>query len=64
MPHRWLAQEGAESRAPSRCCATPTHCRSRTKPGLVVLRTRSSWRRDPHLTLAEVERVLVPEAAW
>ncbi len=62
MPHRWLASESA---VPPRAVAL--HCDTEALPfperslDLVVLPHTLELARDPHLTLAEVERVLVPE---
>jgi SAM-dependent methyltransferase len=62
MPHRWLAQEGAESpRAVALLCDTEALPFPERSLDLVVLPHTLELARDPHLTLAEVERVLVPE---
>jgi SAM-dependent methyltransferase len=73
MPHRWLAVEappvaGTEPAAPPRPLAAATlHCHFDALPfdaaslDLVVLPHALELARDPHLTLREVERVLVPE---
>ena len=63
MPHQWLASAGgaAPVRAAALYCdadALPFPARSLD---LVVLPHALELARDPHLTLAEVERVLVPE---
>ena len=63
MPHRWLAPATA-LRTPR---AVALHCDTDALPfperslDLVVLPHTLELARDPHLTLAEVERVLVPE---
>ena len=65
MPHRWLAGDGANGAAAIRAVAL--HCDTDALPfperslDLVVLPHTLELARDPHLTLAEVERVLVPE---
>ena len=52
----------AAARPRSRCTATSTRCRSTAASlDLVVLPHALELARDPHLTLREVERVLVPE---
>ena len=62
MPHRWLADDAA--RGPR---TLAMHCDSDALPfperslDLVVLPHTLELARDPHRTLAEVERVLVPE---
>lgn len=62
MPHQWLATTGV---SPLRAVAL--HCDSDALPfperslDLVLLPHTLELARDPHLTLAEVERVLVPE---
>ncbi len=62
MPHRWLASDGLALRR-----AVALHCDTDALPlperslDLVVLPHTLELARDPHLTLAEVERVLVPE---
>ena len=77
MPHRWLAVEsppaGAEARGEGSVESLPTkaaitlHCHFDALPfesaslDLVVLPHSLELARDPHLTLREVERVLVPE---
>jgi SAM-dependent methyltransferase len=77
MPHRWLAVESppapfeaapTESEGPSPAKAAVTlHCHFDALPfdsaslDLVVLPHSLELARDPHLTLREVERVLVPE---
>ena len=63
MPHQWLAS--AAGAAPVRAAAL--YCDADALPfperslDLVVLPHALELARDPHLTLAEVERVLVPE---
>ncbi|MEF7616149.1 methyltransferase domain-containing protein [Aquincola sp. MAHUQ-54] len=66
MPHRWLATDAPQGIAmPPR--AVSLHCDFDALPfpsqslDLVVLPHTLEWARDPHLTLAEVERVLMPE---
>jgi SAM-dependent methyltransferase len=65
MPHRWLAADGVDGGQPVRAVAL--HCDTDALPfperslDLVVLPHTLELARDPHLTLAEVERVLVPE---
>ena len=62
MPHRWLASEsGAQPRAVALYCDTDALPFSERSLDLVVLPHTLELARDPHLTLAEVERVLVPE---
>jgi SAM-dependent methyltransferase len=62
MPHRWLAAGGAGvSRAVSLHCDTDALPFPERSRDLVVLPQTRELARDPHLTLAEVERVLVPE---
>ncbi len=68
MPHRWLCGNGAEmpDDADSRAVVA-LHCDFDALPfasqslDLVVLPHSLELARDPHLTLREVERVLVPE---
>jgi SAM-dependent methyltransferase len=53
---------GARRRPGSRCTATSTRCPFESASlDLVVLPHSLELARDPHLTLREVERVLVPE---
>ena len=62
MPHRWLAQQGGPSpRAIALLCETDALPFPERSLDLVVLPHTLEQARDPHLTLAEVERVLVPE---
>ena len=62
MPHRWLASEGgALPRAVALHCDTDALPFPERSLDLVVLPHTLELARDPHLTLAEVERVLVPE---
>ena len=62
MPHRWLAAAGAGMpRAVSLHCDTDALPFPERSLDLVVLPHTLELARDPHLTLAEVERVLVPE---
>ena len=62
MPHRWLASEsGARPRAVALHCDTDALPFPERSLDLVVLPHTLELARDPHLTLAEVERVLVPE---
>ena len=62
MPHRWLADDGAAMpRAVSLRCETDALPFPERSLDLVVLPHTLELARDPHLTLAEVERVLVPE---
>ena len=62
MPHRWLAGDGGAA-----AHALALHCETDALPfaerslDLVILPHTLELARDPHLTLAEVERVLVPE---
>ena len=62
MPHRWLASDSVTGPH-----AMALHCDTDALPfperslDLVVLPHTLELARDPHLTLAEVERVLVPE---
>jgi SAM-dependent methyltransferase len=65
MPHRWLAGDGEPSSPPPRAIAL--HCHFDALPfanqslDLVVLPHSLELAHDPHETLREVERVLVPE---
>lgn len=65
MPHRWLVADGERHRESPHPVAL--HCHFDTLPfpnqsvDLVVLPHTLELARDPHRTLAEVERVLVPE---
>lgn len=75
MPHQWLATDAAlpppQAAADGAVLPLPRaaalHCDFDALPfpnqslDLVVLPHTLEWARDPHLTLAEVERVLVPE---
>ncbi|MEO8924384.1 MAG: methyltransferase domain-containing protein [Caldimonas sp.] len=69
MPHRWLATEASPSTGTSAgsLAAVSLHCHFDALPfdaaslDLVVLPHTLEMARDPHLTLREVERVLVPE---
>ena len=62
MPHRWLASEGgALPRAVALHCDTDALPFPERSLDLVVLPHTLELARDPHLSLAEVERVLVPE---
>ena len=73
MPHRWLAcaaqalAEDAESGVPEQVRAVHLQCEFDALPfasqslDLVVMPHALEMARDPHLTLREVERVLVPE---
>ena len=62
MPHRGLASEsGALPRAVALRCDTDALPFPERSLDLVVLPHTLELARDPHLTLAEVERVLVPE---
>jgi len=62
MPHRWLASESAgQPRAAALFCDTDALPFPERSLDLVVLPHTLELARDPHLTLAEVERVLVPE---
>src|SRR5664280_781799 len=70
MPHRWLAVEASsdEPVEPLRAAIAPSlRCDFHALPfdaaslDLVVLPHALELARDPHLTLREVERVLVPE---
>ena len=62
MPHRWVASDSAQPRV-----ATALHCEYDALPfpsasiDLLVLPHTLELARDPHETLREVERVLVPE---
>lgn len=67
MPHRWLALDGSEATqtSPARTvdvvtdfCALPF---ASSSLDLVVLPHTLEFSADPHATLREVERVLVPE---
>jgi SAM-dependent methyltransferase len=62
MPQRWLAGDGGASvRAVALRCDTDALPFPERSLDLVVLPHTLELARDPHLTLAEVERVLVPE---
>jgi SAM-dependent methyltransferase len=62
MPHRWLASDSlALPRAVALYCDTDGLPFPERSLDLVVLPHTLELARDPHLTLAEVERVLVPE---
>lgn len=69
MPHRWLVQpqveppplEGDSSRAVAVCCEFDALPFASQSLDLVVLPHTLEFARDAHLTLREVERVLVPE---
>ncbi len=62
MPHRWLANDGgAMPRAVALQCDTDALPFPERSLDLVVLPHTLELARDPHLTLSEVERVLVPE---
>lgn len=62
MPHRWLASDSATPpRAVALLCDTDALPFPERSLDLVVLPHALELARDPHLTLAEVERVLVPE---
>ncbi len=64
MPHRWLALEPgaqADGRRPDVCIDTHTLPFDAASLDLVVLPHTLELSIDPHATLREVERVLVPE---
>jgi len=62
MPHRWQASNGGASpRAVALRCDTDALPFAERSLDLVVLPHTLELARDPHLTLAEVERVLMPE---
>jgi len=62
MPHRWLASDStALPLAVSLYCDTDALPFPERSLDLVVLPHTLELARDPHLTLAEVERVLMPE---
>src|SRR6187551_1413700 len=62
MPHRWLASDSVTGpRAMALNCDTDALPFPERSLDLVVLPHTLELARDPHLTLAEVERVLVPE---
>lgn len=65
MPHRWLALSGAESAAsaakPALVCDFGALPFEESSLDLVVLPHSLELNLDPHATLREVERVLVPE---
>ena len=63
MPHRWQASDddGAAPRAVALYCDTDALPFAERSLDLVVLPHTLELARDPHLTLAEVERVLMPE---
>ena len=62
MPHRWLASDQATlPRAVALHCDTDALPFPERSLDLVVLPHTLELARDPHLTLAEVERVLMPE---
>ena len=67
MPHRWVATESADPGPAPAGAAVALHCDFDALPfasnslDLVVLPHALEQARDPHLTLREVERVLVPE---
>jgi SAM-dependent methyltransferase len=62
MPHRWLASDSiAQPRAVALHCDTDALPFPERSLDLVVLPHTLELARDPHLTLAEVERVLMPE---
>ena len=62
MPHHWLASDSAElPRAVALYCDTDALPFPERSLDLVILPHTLELARDPHLTLAEVERVLVPE---
>jgi SAM-dependent methyltransferase len=65
MPHRWLALSGAESAAsatkPALVCDFGALPFEENSLDLVVLPHSLELNLDPHATLREVERVLVPE---
>ena len=62
MPHRWLSSDSAQPlRAVALNCDTDAMPFPERSLDLVVLPHTLELARDPHLTLAEVERVLVPE---
>ena len=62
MPHRWLACDaGGQPRSVALYSDTDALPFAERSIDLVVLPHTLELARDPHLTLAEVERVLVPE---
>jgi SAM-dependent methyltransferase len=62
MPHHWLASDSAtQPRAAALYCDTDALPFPERSLDLVVLPHTLELARDPHLTLAEVERVLIPE---
>ena len=74
MPHRWVSADGADGLAaqdgsdgPAPSATVALHCDFDALPfanqslDLVVLPHSLELARDPHLTLREVERVLMPE---
>ena len=63
MPHRWLALDaGHMPRTAARVRASAMRCRSPSAASISwCCRTRSSWRAIRTCTLAEVDRVLMPE---
>ncbi len=62
MPHRWQASNGSPSpRAVALRCDTDALPFAERSLDLVVLPHTLELARDPHLALAEVERVLMPE---
>lgn len=61
MPHRWLAQPHDGTPSAAVCCEFDALPFANQSLDLVVLPHTLEFARDPHLTLREVERVLVPE---
>jgi len=67
MPHRWLATEQAQTPAGHGLSPSAFHCDFTALPfsaaslDLVLLPHTLEFSADPHATLREVERVLVPE---
>ena len=64
MPHRWLAEQPADPPAPLRCAVLTDFSALPFPPAsldLLVLPHTLECSTDPHATLREVERVLVPE---
>ncbi len=65
MPHRWLAVDGPETRAPVTALATDFAALpfAESSLDLVLLPHALELSPDPHATLREVARVLVPEGS-
>ena len=67
MPHRWVTEDALVRSADGQSTALHLHCEFDALPfpnasiDLVVLPHSLELARDPHQTLREVERVLVPE---